>query len=170
MNADMTSPISKLRATTPNAAHSTAVELANRQAKWPVNREQLCAAVRAVLSGENIEWAQISLVVVDDPTIHELNRRFLQHDEPTDVLSFVLEQNTGFVEGEIIISADTAAQAAQRFGWLLENEQLLYVIHGALHLVGYDDQSPTAQQQMRSKERFYLNQFGLNPHYEEPCP
>ena len=50
------------------------------------------------------------MAVVDDPTIHDLNRRFLDHDEPTDVLSFMLDDEGGRLEGDVIVSADTAAR------------------------------------------------------------
>ena len=66
----------------------------------------------------------------------------LNHDWPTDVLSFVLEDDDGHLEGEVIISADTAAAAAAELGWPPAAEQLLYVIHGMLHLVGYRDKTP----------------------------
>ena len=123
--------------------------------------------MRQVLAEEGIQRATISLAVVDDPTIHDLNRRFLQHDYPTDVLSFVLDSGPGYVDGEVIVSADTATAAAARYGWTRDDELLLYVIHGALHLVGYDDQTPAAQQAMRDRERLLLRHFGLVPRYDE---
>ena len=78
---------------------------------------------------------------MDDETIHELNRRLLDHDWPTDVLSFVLEDDGDHLEGEVILSADTAGDGRRRTRQLAAEEQLLYVIHGMLHLVGYDDKS-----------------------------
>ena len=129
-------------------------------------REGICA----VLAGEGIQRANISVAIVDDREIHDLNRRFLNHDYPTDVLSFVLEQAEGFVEGEIVISADTAAEFASRFGWAPADELLLYAVHGTLHLVGYDDQTAQAQNEMRERETVYLSQFGLRPRYEERGP
>jgi probable rRNA maturation factor len=135
-----------------------------------VNEAQLRQGICAVLMGEGFRRAHISLAIVDDLAIHELNRRFLKHDRPTDVLSFVLEQDNGFVEGEIIASAETAACVAKQFDWKPDDELLLYAIHGALHLAGYDDQSAAAKRTMRQRERFYLQQFGLNPRYEERSP
>ena len=86
--------------------------------------------------------ATISVAVVDDDAISELNGEFLGHQGPTDVLSFVLEQGEDFLDGEVVVSAETAQRAAAEFGWSAAEELLLYVIHGALHLAGYDDATP----------------------------
>jgi len=142
------------------------IELANDQDRHPVDENRLRLAVRRVLEDEAVGRAVISLAVVDDSAMHLLNRKYLGHDEPTDVLSFVLEESPDELEGEIIVSADTAAATAQRFGWTVADEILLYVVHGALHLVGYDDTSPAAMAEMRAKEQIYLAEFGLKPRYE----
>jgi probable rRNA maturation factor len=137
------------------------IALTNEQSRLEIDAARLRAAVEAVLAGENINEGEISIAVVDDAAIHDLNRRWLSHDEPTDVLSFVLEQGEGYIEGEIIVSADTAVARCVEFGWSAEAELLLYVIHGALHLAGYDDKVPAARDQMRQRERHYLAGFGL---------
>ena len=116
---------------------------------------------------EGIRRATISLAIVDDATIRPLNARYLGHDYATDVLSFVLEQSDEELDGEIIVSAETAASSAARFGWQAADELLLYVIHGALHLVGCDDLEPALQTRMRQREREHLAHFGLTPRYEE---
>ena len=143
------------------------IDFANRQSSHPVNASQLLAAVRLILDEEGFREASISLAVLDDPTIHELNRRYLQHDDATDVLSFVLDSGPGRLEGEVLVSADTAAAASTRFGWTAEDELLLYVIHGTLHLVGYDDQTPADRAAMRDRERSCLAHFQLSPQYDE---
>lgn len=143
------------------------IDFRNEQSTLPIDPALLRKAVETVLKGEGIEAAEISLAVIDDPAMHVLNRKYLNHDEPTDVLSFVLEEHPGCVEGEVIVSADTAAATSRRFGWSADNELLLYVIHGTLHLVGYDDLNPEAQAEMRGRERAYLGQFGLSPRYAE---
>lgn len=141
-------------------AHDFEISVANEQSRHPVDERQLCDAVQAVLRDSQFDSARISIAVVDDATIHELNRQYLEHDWPTDVLSFVLERQDGHLEGEIILSADTAAIAAVEAAWPASAEQLLYVIHGTLHLVGYDDKSRTDARQMRQAEANYLRQFG----------
>ncbi len=95
---------------------------------------------------------EVSIAIVDDATIHALNREHLDHDWPTDVISFVFEQNDEQVEGEIIASADTASRLCQAAGWSTEDELLLYVIHGFLHLAGLDDIEIDDQQEMRRAE------------------
>lgn len=143
------------------------VAINNQQVTYTVDRAQLKEGVRRVLGGEGIDTAVISLAVVDDETMHRLNRQYLQHDYPTDVLSFLLEEDDDQLEGEIIISADYAAREAEHFGWKVQDEMLLYVIHGTLHLAGYDDLEPELKTEMRAKEREYLKMFGLEPRYEE---
>jgi probable rRNA maturation factor len=143
------------------------VAINNQQAAHKIDRAQLKDGVQRVLAGEGIEKAVISIAVVDDPTMHQLNRQYLQHDYPTDVLSFLLEDDDDRIEGEIIISADYAAREAEQFGWSPQDEMLLYVIHGSLHLVGYDDLEPEFKTEMRAKEREYLATFGLTPRYDD---
>ena len=94
-----------------------------------------------------------SISVVDDPTIHRLNREHLDHDWPTDVISFVFENEGGKVDGEIIASIDTAARLAQQAGWPTADELLLYIIHGLLHLAGLDDINEEDRAVMRVAER-----------------
>jgi probable rRNA maturation factor len=93
--------------------------------------------------------------------MHELNRRHLDHDYPTDVLSFTLEDDGKHLEGEVVISADTAEVEAAERGWTAAGEQLLYVVHGILHLVGYRDKSPAEIEEMRAAEEMYLRRFGF---------
>jgi probable rRNA maturation factor len=147
--------------TSPKHADKFAILLANEQSTHAVDAEMLVAAAREVLEESQFDSAQVSLAVVDDPTIHELNRRHLNHDWPTDVLSFVLEDRDGHLEGEVILSAETAAAAAAEAGWPAAAEQLLYVIHGVLHLVGLRDKTDSEVQQMRSAERAILVRFGF---------
>lgn len=141
------------------------VSLANEQSKHPIDEDQLVEAVKAVLLDSPFASASISLAVVDDTTMHQLNRQYLNHDYPTDVLSFVLENDDAHLEGEVIISADTAAASAEEFGWPAAAEQLLYVIHGTLHLVGHGDKSSEEIERMRAAEEKYLRQFGFVPKF-----
>jgi probable rRNA maturation factor len=143
------------------------MEVSNEQELLAVDEGRLREAVGRVLAEEGLRAATISLAIVDDATIRPLNARYLGHDYATDVLSFVLEQSDGSLEGEVIVSAETAIATAARFGWRPEDELLLYVIHGTLHLVGYDDLTPEALNRMRQRERHYCSTFGLEPRYQD---
>lgn len=124
-------------------------------------------AIERILRDAKLSEATISVAIVDDPQIHEINRKYLEHDYPTDVISFVLESDEGRLEGEVIVSADTAATVAARLDWPVEHELLLYVVHGVLHLVGYDDLDPDSLQQMRAREREVLAAFDIEARYEQ---
>lgn len=142
------------------------IQVADEQ-QHPIDAERLAEGARRVLSANGITDGEVSIAVVDDARMHELNRQYLCHDYPTDVLSFLLEHEGDRLEGEVIVSADYAAREAKSFGWSLEDELLLYVVHGCLHLVGHDDQTPAAKAAMRLEEQRFLKTFGLEPRYDE---
>ena len=139
------------------------IEVADEQQTHSLDHVRLKKAVRLILKEAGIERGEISIAIVDDSRMRALNRQYLQHDYPTDVLSFVLEQDdeAKSLDGEIIVSADYAAREAPRYDWTADDELLLYVIHGCLHLVGLDDQTQKGQAAMRAAEAKHLQQFGL---------
>src|SRR5262245_8347150 len=145
------------------------IEIADDEQPHAIGRSRLKRAVKAVLSAAGIRSGEISIAIVTDERMHALNRQYLQHDYPTDVLSFVLEfdPDKKSLDGEIVASSDYAAREAQRYGWTTNDELLLYVIHGCLHLVGHDDTTPEGKQQMRAAETRHLAEFGLTHRYDE---
>jgi probable rRNA maturation factor len=143
------------------------IDLANQQSALVPNEADLIRAIESILLEAQIAEAEISLAVVDDRSMHELNRKYLDHDWPTDVLSFVLEQDDQRIEGQLIVSSETAITNAADYEWPAEAELLLYVVHGTLHLVGYLDDTPEAKQLMREAERRHLAAFGLLPPWDE---
>ena len=138
------------------------ISIASPQEIVPIDRGRMREAVRAVLDGEDVADAEISLAFVDNPTIHRLNQRYLQHDEPTDVLSFPLsEPNASRLAGELVIGVEVALEQAASRDHDVQAELILYVIHGLLHLCGYDDHDDADRDAMRQRERHYLQQLGL---------
>jgi probable rRNA maturation factor len=137
------------------------VSIHNQQEAVPIDFKRMREVARAVLDGEGQAEAELSLAFVDNPTIHTLNKRYLDHDEPTDVLSFPLsDAKAKRLSGELVIGAEVAlAQATQR-GHDVQAELALYVIHGLLHLCGHDDSDDEARAEMRGRERHYLQQLG----------
>ncbi len=144
------------------------IEIANQQQRLALDEAKIRVAVTAALTYGGYACGELSVAVVDDPTIHEVNRAFLEHDYPTDVISFPLNdpaaEADGHVEGEIVVSTDTAAAQAHRLafpGWNTEEEFYLYLIHGALHLAGFDDHTEDDLREMRDAEVAVLAKIGI---------
>lgn len=141
------------------------IEVNNRQRVIrPLDATRLVEATRRILTGAGYKSGEVSLAIVADDEMQKLNARWLKHDWPTDVLSFVIEEDGEALEGQLIVSAETAIKQASNFGWRAEDELLLYVIHGVLHLVGHDDHEDEDRAAMRSAEAEHLAHFGLTPH------
>lgn len=142
------------------------VELTNHQTEQAVELSSLSAAVRSVLAGEGIRTASVSVAIVDETTIRRLNRQYLGQDDATDVLSFLFSGKGEPLDGEIVACAGVAADAAHHYGWRTGDELMLYVVHGALHLVGYDDTTEQGRAAMRARQRHYLARYHLCPRYD----
>jgi probable rRNA maturation factor len=91
--------------------------------------------VRRIVKGEKAK-GRIDVTLVDDRTIRKLNKKFRRRDQPTDVLSFAYGE--GPVLGDVIISRTTTARNARKYGVSCRSELKRLVIHGALHVLGYD--------------------------------
>jgi probable rRNA maturation factor len=141
------------------------IAITNQQRVVRIDRRRLTRLAESVLCREEVARAEISLAIVDDAQIHALNRHFLHHDCPTDVISFLLDgadaakgrrgrrRGSGkSIGGEIVISAETARRFARDFKTTPECELELYLVHGLLHLCGYDDLTPPEKRLMRRRE------------------
>jgi probable rRNA maturation factor len=131
----------------------------------------LADLVAGVIRAEQSTLA-VHIMLVDDATIRELNRRFHGTDAPTDVLSFPLSDTEPGAdeawdpeaegpEGEVVVSVDTARREAASRGAAVQAELALYVIHGVLHLLGFDDRDETDRERMRAAEARHLEAAGL---------
>ncbi|MCA9076437.1 MAG: rRNA maturation RNase YbeY [Planctomycetaceae bacterium] len=154
-------------------ATDLSLSVANEQSHVTFDIETLTRISTSLLRDEGVPLAEISLAIVDDATIHAINRQYLNHDCPTDVISFLLSEPNDdgvtppmdVMEGEIVISGETAARVAGEMGCPPHEELALYLVHGLLHLCGYDDQTPADRETMQSRERVHLQKFGIEPHY-----
>lgn len=113
---------------------------------------------------------EVSIVLVDDGYIRELNRQYRNIDQPTDVLSFAMSESTGEepdyddetegceedILGDIIISTETAVRQADEFGHSLEREMAYLTAHGMFHLLGWDHEDEDSRAVMREKEERLL--------------
>lgn len=144
--------------------------------KWL--RRLVRGALAAHGSGTDVD---LSLLITDDATVRGLNSRYRGQDQATDVLSFALEADagidaSGFVMppgetahlGDVIISYPRAAAQAAERNHPVEDELALLVVHGVLHLLGYDHDRPAKEREMKSLERRVLSTAGGWPGREAP--
>jgi probable rRNA maturation factor len=133
------------------------VTISNRQRLHQVDTRLLKRVTCEILEELNQPDDRLGVVIVDDAEIAGLNQQF--HDTPgaTDVLTF--PYGDGDLTGEIIISVEHAASQAQRYGTTPGRELALYVVHGILHLHGYDDLSPSPRAKMRRAEKALMEKL-----------
>jgi probable rRNA maturation factor len=121
-----------------------------------VDQTRVAAAIESIAVDYGVTQGSLSIAIVDDAFIRTVNNKHLQHDWPTDVISFLLSDDDEHFDGELVVSAETATRMAQSLPWTADDEFLLYCIHGMLHLVGLDDIDPSDAAEMRQLERHYL--------------
>ena len=134
------------------------IEIKNQQRKIPLIPCRIIKTAKRILTHEGVQQACLSIVFVTDRKIKALNKKYLNSSRPTDVLAFdysffSVVSREKRIDGEIIISTVTACKNAKRFQTSPHHELTLYVIHGILHLLGYDDHTPRDRKNMRKKER-----------------
>ena len=122
--------------------------------------EKLIKVAQKILNALGCPDSEVSILIVDDARIQELNRDYLQRDKPTNVISFsMLEGEETSLHpqllGDVVISADTAARDAAEADTPFENELYFLLLHGILHLLGYDHERGTLEdaELMEAKEQ-----------------
>ncbi|MDD5669069.1 MAG: rRNA maturation RNase YbeY [Candidatus Omnitrophica bacterium] len=132
----------------------------NFQRKLPVNSSRIKKIISAVFSAEKKDTdIEITVSVVTGAQIHVLNKKYLNHDYPTDVLAFNLSGGPCGGVADIIVASDTAVVNAKKFRTTPSYELMLYIIHGLLHILGYDDTVPSKRVVMRKKEVYYVKKY-----------
>lgn len=154
------------------------IAIANRQRSVSLDLRQLRHVAERTLQIEQVRAVDLSIALVNDDEIWRVNKQFLNHDYPTDVISFLLDSSRPeFCDssrqrsqprgagkslcGEIVIGTEYAQRLAAEYGWPVRNEVNLYLVHGLLHLCGYDDLSPTEKRIMRRRETAILHRCGI---------
>ena len=143
--------------------------LVDKEFKRQVKSTWLKNVIHQVLNAENIGVrSELGLVITGDEKIRELNLKYLGEDRPTDVLSFPMNEQLKtspvFINvpdgklhlGEVIISCPQAVKQAEEHSHPVEREIIILLIHGILHLLGYDHDIPEREQTMRSRESAIL--------------
>ncbi len=104
---------------------------------------------------------KLNYIFCNDAYILEVNRRFLNHDYFTDIITFNYNRR-GAIAGDLFISIDTIRANAKEYSESFESELLRVMIHGVLHLLGYDDMNEDEKIVMRERENYYINRFVAN--------
>ncbi|MGA2285763.1 MAG: rRNA maturation RNase YbeY [Dehalococcoidia bacterium] len=142
----------------------------NGRFRGAVDEERLRGFAGRVLAAEDVASAEIGIVVTGDAVVRALNRQFCGEDAPTDVLSFALTEGKDDFAlppgdalrlGEVVISLPAARRQAKRAGHSLEREVALLLVHGLLHLLGYDHGVESDERRMRSRQEALLASLGV---------
>lgn len=119
-------------------------------------RKKLKESIARLMTEEGTSFLSLDYVFCSDEYLLEINQRFLEHDELTDIITFNLSEDAEEITGEIYISVERVADNATVFDTSFQNELHRVIFHGALHLCGYGDKSKQDQAVMRRKEDYYL--------------
>lgn len=142
----------------------------------PCHENEIYQAIQTTLQRHDTLSASLNVALVNDQRMAELNQKHLDLEGPTDVLAFDLrdqphdsdkellpQQTVKHLEGEIILSMETASRESQKRGLPLEAELALYAVHGTLHLLGYRDHDPQDSDRMYAMEDEILSSIGIGP-------
>ena len=115
----------------------------------------------SLINNELKKTGSITIVFCSDIYLLEMNKKYLEHDYFTDIITFDYVEND-VISGDLFISVDRVKDNAEKFNATFLNELMRVVFHGVLHLAGYKDKTTPDQQLMREKENFYLSGVDLS--------
>ncbi|MGQ0694420.1 MAG: rRNA maturation RNase YbeY [Nitrospiraceae bacterium] len=144
-----------------------AVYLRVRLTRFAVRQASLVRVIERVLAAVGEAQSELSVELVGDPRMRLLNREYRKQDRPTDVLAFPMRESDNpypTLLGDVVISVPTALRQASEAGRSLDDELATLLVHGVLHLCGYDhERNEKEAALMRRRERAILNTIGPVP-------
>ncbi|HXV18952.1 MAG TPA: rRNA maturation RNase YbeY [Candidatus Omnitrophota bacterium] len=129
-----------------------------------ISAEWVRKVVRTALSRERTKRRRVSVLLTNDAQIRRINKAALQHDYATDVISFGCEdeklvgRESDYL-GDLVVSVETARNVAKEIGIAFREELARYLVHGTLHLLGYDDKSPGLRAVMYKRQEAALESY-----------
>ena len=126
-----------------------------------IDDEWLSIVCKKIFNDNNKINGDISIVISDDDKLRKMKRDFFNKDLLTDVIAFNLEDVGDPIEGEIYISFKRVKENAQDFEQEINTELKRVIIHGCLHLLGYNDITAKEKNEMTALENYYLNEFSI---------
>ena len=146
-------------------ARNIIVRIAKHHRKTDISAARLRKLIKSVCIRFNISRATVSVAIVDDAEISKLNEKFLNHQGSTDCLSFDLSDSDTEKEFEIVANGELAQREAALRGHSPEAELALYITHGLLHNLGFDDSTGVKAEHMHRTEDEILELLGYGPVY-----
>jgi len=141
---------------------SRALLVRNHQRQRPINARLLQPLLASFLESHLIERS-VEIHLVSAKKMAELNEKWLEHAGATDVITFDYGASEGLINGEIFVCVSEAVAQAPRFHSTWQAEIIRYILHGILHLTGYDDKTPAARKKMKAAENKWLQRFLKQP-------
>ncbi len=142
------------------------IELTNQQKIKRVNLKQLHKYLKKILVFLNIHSKELSILLCDNALIKKLNKKYFKKSAVTDVIAFPLaDKLEPDYLGEVVVSVEEAVRVAKKLGCKWQDELRLYLIHGILHLVGYDDRTRLKKADMEKEQERILNNISKRVSY-----
>jgi rRNA maturation RNase YbeY len=123
-----------------------------------VNQELFCSWLEDVVVSEGTQLGDIQFVFCSDDYLLEINKKYLNHDYFTDIITFDYTLDN-LISGDLFVSIDRVNDNASEYNCAVADELLRVCVHGVLHLLGYKDKTSADTEIMRSKESFYLARY-----------
>lgn len=140
----------------------------NRQSRHKISLKKTKLTVQAILGALDCPDSELSILIVDDPQIEELNQKYLDRQGPTNVIAFAMREGdfsdlSPHLLGDVVISTDTAAREAKNAAMSFEQRFTELLVHGILHLLGYDHETDEEEARvMEAKSRELMDLIDLN--------
>jgi len=139
------------------------IDIKNKQKIFKPNVDKIKEITRFILEKEGCKETEVSILLTEDDRIRQLNKRYRNTDEATDVLAFYQQKNKkealrSNLLGDVVISTETAKRQAKEYNQPLLKEFYLYLIHGLLHLLNYKDETPQDYQDIKERQEQLLKE------------
>ncbi len=128
----------------------------------PFNKDHVRLWLKDVVKKENKELGCINFIYCSDKYLLDLNKTHLKHNTLTDVITFNFSENKKTIEGDVYISKERVLDNSKAFSETFKSELLRTMVHGVLHLIGYDDKNKNDKKLMVKKENYFLSSFKTN--------